>query len=395
MLLACIAALGMSMAGPARAMTPEQEKAVATGLDALYRCDYEGAEGLFARGISEHPGDPVYSLGYAAALWWRMENDLAGPDSPQEHAFYKAVGLAIDDAKRERRSGRKAEGYLYLGAARGLKARREASQHRWVAAYVDGRRSYRDERKAIELDPGLYDAYLGLGAYDYYVATLSRLVRVLTFTSGGNKAKGLSELRLAAEHGQYSRTAAKLLLVGIYWTLEKNPREAWNILQELRGGLPESPLIDSMRLIGLYHLRDAAGLKIEAAAMLAKAESGKPFYRRIDRAGALYFLGLAEQLSGGYTRALEHYEAALRDIPEGHPLRGLVELFVGESLDLLGRRDDAVAAYHRALKEPPLWGVPRYARHLISHPYAKSLDPLPPRSVDLGGTSSLEASGSL
>ena len=106
-----------------------------------------------------------------------------------------------------------------------------SSRKSWLTAYIDGRRAYRNAGKAVALDPALYDAYLGIGAFDYYVATLSGFVRALAFTGGGDKAQGLAKLRLAAERGRFSRVAAKLLLVGIYFPLEKKPREAWSILE--------------------------------------------------------------------------------------------------------------------------------------------------------------------
>ncbi len=392
LLAAALFAVLTLAAVPARAMTAEEQKAVQAGLDALYRCDYDGAEKLFDDSVRAHPGDPVYSLGYATAVWWRMENDFAPAGSPEEKRFQAAVSRAIDDAKRAGR-GDNAEGYLYLGCALGLRGRREASQHHWFAAYLDGRHSYKYERKAVKLDPQLYDAYLGIGAFDYYVATLGRFVRAFSFTSGGDKTLGLQELHQAAEHGQFASSAAKLLLVGIDWTFEKNPRDAWAILQDLTATYPDSPLVGGMRLIGLYHLRDAAGLKREAAAFLAKAKSGAPFYGPIDEAGALYFLGLGEQLSAEYDAALGSYRAALEKIPPGHPLRGLVALFIGESQDLQGQRAAAVASYQQALRERPLWGVPRYARFLLKHPFRAQEDPLPPRNVDLGGSGAPDDAG--
>ena len=374
-------------------MTPDERAAVEKGLDALYHNDYEGADKLFQEKMQAAPDNPVYSLGYATSLWWRVENEFAQPGSPLAKRFEDAVDEAIDDAKKMQKGDRKAEAYLYLGAAQGLKGRREASQHHWLSAYFAGRHSYKNERKALELDPQLYDAYLGVGAFDYYTATLGKLVRALAFTSGGDKAKGLAELRLAADRGEFSRTAAKLLMVGIDWTFEKDPKAAWATLEELSGSYKDSPLIDGMRLIGLYHLRDAGALKKEAQAVLAKCEKGVPFYSPLDKAASVYFLGVADQLARDYPRALERYDAALRQTPAGQPFRGVILLFRGETLDLLGRRDEAAAAYKEALKQPPLWGVPRYAKYLLKHPFTSDKDPLPPRSAELGGSPASEDSG--
>lgn len=373
----------LSLPVPAQAMTPTEEQVVERGLDALYRSDYNGAERAFQDSLQKEPGNPVYSLGRAAAAWWRMENDFVMPGSPEEKPFLAAVKQAIEDAKSATDAGEKAQAYLCLGAAYGLRGRWEAAQHKWLAAYLDGRRAYHNQKRALKLDPQLYDAYLGIGAFDYYVATLSSFIRAFVFTSGVGKEQGLYELKLAAQEGHFGRVAAKLLLVGVYWTSEKKPQEAWKILEELHGLYPHSPMMDSMRLIGLFHLRDGAGLKKAARAFLESAQNGAPFFRNSDRVAGRYFLGLGEQLSGRYPQALSEYTAALKELPRQHRSKSLLLLFSGEARDLMGRRDEALADYRRSLEEPPFWGVPRYAKHLLKHPFRAGDNPLPSQHADL------------
>ena len=63
--------------------------------------------------------------------------------------------------------------------------------------------------KALEINPRLVDANMGKGIFDYYVATLPSIVRVLAFIGmGGDKNVGLQELTIAATEGTYSRTAS-------------------------------------------------------------------------------------------------------------------------------------------------------------------------------------------
>ncbi len=378
-----LAAWALGAAPRARAMTPEDQALVDRGEDALYRCDYDGAQAIFRDALKARPHDAVLSLGLAVSAWWRMENDFALPGTPEEKAFFAAVKGAIADAKAARKGGAPAEGWLYLGAAYGLRGRREASLHHWISAYFDGRRAYKDARRAVRLDPELYDAYLGIGAFDYYVATLGRFIRVLSFARGGSREKGLAELDLAARKSRFSRVAAQLLIVGIDWTFEKKPENAWSILDSLHRRYPDSPLIDSMRLIGLFHLKEGESLETEARADLDKARKGADFYRPIDRAGAHYFLGVGLQMQGDAAQALDEYQAGLRWAPEGQRLRSLLWLAVGEAQDLLGRRDAAKDAYRQALREQPLWGVPRYARFRLKRPFRPGDNPLPARNEAL------------
>jgi tetratricopeptide (TPR) repeat protein len=379
---AVAAVLLLWRASPARALSVEDQKIVDAGLDALYHGDYDASDKIFEKAAAEHPGDPALSLGDAISKWWRMENDFAPPGSPEEKKFLDADAKAIDDGKRASAKGNDAEAFVCLGAAYGLHGRLEAAQKHWFKAYGDGRRSYRSEERAVKIDPSLDDAYLGLGAFDYYSATLSRFVRFFVFAKASDKSQGLAELDRATR-GRFSGVAAKFLLVGINWTFEKKPAEAWTILEELRARFPGSPLIEGMRLIGLYHLRDAAGLEREARIFLENAEKPAPFYRPLDKAVGHYFLGLGLQLSGKYDEAIKEDETALALIPAGHRTRGLPLLFIGECKDSLGKRDEAVASYRQALKEPQFWGVQRYAKFLLSHPFRPGANPLPGRNDEL------------
>lgn len=379
---AILAASVLLAAVPARALSPEDEKIVDSGLDALYHSDYDGAEKIFDDAVAARRGDPALSLGATIAAWWRMENDFAPPGSPEEKRFLETNKRAIDDAKRASDKGGDAEAFVCLGAAYGLRGRLEAAQKHWFKAYGDGKRSYKSELSATKIDPTLDDPYLGLGAFDYYSSRLSSFVRFFIFTKNGDKDKGLAELERAT-HGRFSGVAAQFLLVGIDWTFEKKPPEAWKVLEELRARYPGSPLIEGMRLIGLFHLRDAVGLEREARIFLENAEKPAPFYRPLDKAAGHYFLGLGLQLSGKYEEAIKENEAALALIPDGHRTRGLPLLFIGECQDLLGRRDEAKATYKRALKEQPFWGVQRYAKFLLSHPFKPDSNPLPGRNDEL------------
>jgi len=379
--LAVLAALLLG-AAPARALTPEDEKIVDAGLDAMYRSDYDGARKIFDEAVAAHPGDPALSLCSAIESWWVMENDFDPPGSPEAKRFLDADKRAIDDAKRAADKGGDAEAFTCLGAAYGLRGRYEATQKHWFKAYGDGKRSYKSELAATKIDPRLDDPYLGLGAFDYYSSRLSSFVRFFIFTKNGDKDKGLAELERAT-HGRFSGVAAQFLLVGIDWTFEKKPEEAWKTLESLRARYPGSPMIEGMRLIGLFHLKDGAGLEREARVFLANAEKPAPFYRPLDKAAGHYFLGLGLQMTGKYEEAIKENEAALALIPQGHRTRGLPMLFIGECQDLLGRRDEAKATYKRALKEQPFWGVPRYAKFLIGHPFRPDSNPLPARSDEL------------
>jgi tetratricopeptide (TPR) repeat protein len=66
--------------------------------------------------------------------------------------------------------------------------------------------------RCLELDPGMADAYLGLGLYNYYVDTLSAMAKILRFfmgIPGGDKREGLRQLEIASTQGQLTQLEAR------------------------------------------------------------------------------------------------------------------------------------------------------------------------------------------
>ena len=64
-----------------------------------------------------------------------------------------------------------------------------------------------------------YDAYLGLGIYNYLADVLPKFVKVLSFILGinGDKELGLKQIRLAHEKGVFTKTEALFFLGAIYF----------------------------------------------------------------------------------------------------------------------------------------------------------------------------------
>ena len=84
----------------------------------------------------------------------------------------------------------------------------------------------------MELDPTLYDAYVGLGIYDYFIDTMSGVQAVLAaHLIHGDKARGLRELQLAIDKSQHARVEAMTFLIEIYNAEEHTPAKALPLAQ--------------------------------------------------------------------------------------------------------------------------------------------------------------------
>ena len=104
---------------------------------------------------------------------------------------------------------------FYAGMAYALRARLTGLRGERRATAKAGVRAREHFLRALELDPGMTDAYTGIGLYNYYVDTLSAMAKVLRFfmgIPGGDKNEGIRQLQLAAQSGTVTRAGARFYL---------------------------------------------------------------------------------------------------------------------------------------------------------------------------------------
>lgn len=136
-------------------------------------------------------------------------------------------------------------GYLILGGIHGLKGNYELLVHDFIAAYFDGKSAVKYMRQALEVDPKFYDAYFGIGLFEYYTATLPSVIKVLSvFVSTGDAQKGFDQITIAREKGCFARQTATLTLIRIHLD-ERSPffdiEKAKGLIKEFKLEHPKYP----------------------------------------------------------------------------------------------------------------------------------------------------------
>ena len=171
---------------------------------------------------------PDHPLGYlieADVLWWniyckwseRKYNTIdawshtrpADADDDAELALADKVtrlaeaGIAKADT---------AETELYAGLGYASRARLLGLRFEKMPVARAGVEARKHLLRCLELDPGMADAYLGLGLYNYYVDTLSAMAKILRFfmgIPGGDKHEGLRQLEIASTKGELTQAEAR------------------------------------------------------------------------------------------------------------------------------------------------------------------------------------------
>lgn len=345
------------MAAPAAArktsVTPEMDKILREGIDAIYKMDFEAADAAMAKGIALDPAYPHPYLGRAANDLIRFAYGSEEADPSLIKTFQVKTADAIKISETYLKAHPKDPDVLFvLGSAHGILGRLAIVQRHWLKAFGHGRASMKSIRLAAKLDPELYDAQLGLGMFDYYVATIPKFAGWLAkIMLGGDRARGIKGVRIAAEKGDYAKTAAQLILVEI--CIEdpfdaRNPTEALRLMREVHARYPESAMLDAAFVVALYEDKQYDEAMKEARIFQARVKAGRYPAMNLSKSHAI--IGTILWATGEREAALGEFQAgaAAREGAAGTRWLAWNWIRAGQLLDALSRRAEALAAYEAA-----------------------------------------------
>jgi len=263
-------ALARSATVPVQTNEAEDRQYGLRGLDLLMDGDIDGAIETFRQIQQRDPQSPLGYLLEANALWWRIYYATANlidpdvfaatdlPSTPYDAHFEDLVNLTIRKAEARIRAKQDvARSYLYEGMAHALRARLAALRDKDLPTARAGKKMRSMLLIALRFDPSLTDAYLGVGIYNYFVDTLSAIVKILSFfigLPGGSRTEGLRQLQLVAEQGELGRSEAKFYLAKDYSrSNERQYEKSIQLFKELAHEYPHNPLWEFV--IGSLHFR--------------------------------------------------------------------------------------------------------------------------------------------
>jgi tetratricopeptide (TPR) repeat protein len=349
--------------------------ALEQGLWWLYQLQYEHARKLFEQYSTANPKDPAGYFYKTAADWWQLaqEMDQPLPDIADRlitdyQDTVHVAGVILSSSTDPKELGRAA---LYSGGAEGLKGRWQVTDGQWVKAYFSGKHGHKLLKKAIEYDPTLYDAYLGLGIYDYYTDSLPGVQKVLAaLLIHGDRVRGLQELQWAIEKGEHASVEARMFLIEIYTYHENHPEKGLEVAKELHREFPRSPAMHLAEIIDYYELKRWDEVTQHSTEFMEKSEKESPYYRNPGLYPAWYCLGVAA-LWGKHD--IEHCAAYMNKIlkhsPETSHWRTFANLRLGQVFDVQGKRDQAMDMYRTVLFRPDRWGSRDEARAYLKKPF--------------------------
>lgn len=382
--------------------TSRLEQLRAAGADALFNLDYEAARQTFKEMAHEFPDEPLGPRMVAWTIWLETLNQnrlqqgaiyssqsfgstLEDKPEPKTVAEFRDFSRRAEQLARTQlqRNPRDPETLYELGEVETLKASFAATvEGRYLAALRDASSGVDHEREVLKLDHGFHDAELTIGLYDYVLGNLPLSARLVASFMGerGSKKRGVATLERVAKDGIWERDYGKLLLIALYKN-QNRVAESLMLSRELQQKYPRNYLFkletaDSLSSQAAEERRAnrsaaADALQKEAVSIFTALFSEHGTGRIPEQAlGFVHFryaellstLGQSENAAREFLATTIAHEAAGELVTRAH-------LRAGQSFDLAGKRDEALAEYRIVLTRPPTRDLQEQARRSIKEPY--------------------------
>ena len=249
---------------PAAHAAMDYPPALDQGYNDLYNLDFPHAHTTFQQYSSSHPDDPMPVASDAAAYLFAEFDRLHIIDVElfaDQDRFDHRARLTPDPAVRRAFDDRLANARRLADAA--LARNPNDANALYVKTCIIGMQSNyalliekRDltaldlskqatalSRKALAVDPTLYDAYLASGIENYMLSLKPAAVRFFLGITGSatNKKEGIRLLRVTAQKGHYLAPFARMMLA-VAALRDNQPQEAKNTLIALSKEFPRNSL---------------------------------------------------------------------------------------------------------------------------------------------------------
>jgi tetratricopeptide (TPR) repeat protein len=246
---------------------------------------------------------------------------------------------------------------------------------RYVRAALAARGAYKRYEDVITTDSTFYEAYAGMGLFHVMIgglpSTYQRLLSILGYR--GSVPQGLDELQTAIRHSQYARRKAQTLYALTDLLLNNAKGGAVDILGTLAEQHPDSPLFRYLYGYALLVTRqsEAAETQLRIARQLGtSAEHFFVDYAEFYLAQSLFHQNRFDEAIPFYRHYIERHQ--------GIALKAVAHLELGLSLEMAGKREQALTFYRGAQTDRE-FDSDLYARRLAEERLSAPMGPLEQR----------------
>ncbi len=255
------------------------------GFRNLYELNFQDAREQFLAYQKARPQDPMGVVAEAASHLYEqfnakgvftsaffLDNDkfLNGVDGTPAENENKPFLRANDRARQMARNQLKSnptdkQALLVLTMADGMESNYDALiVKKQLAALSLMKQAEAEATKLLAVDPNAQDAYLALGTSNYVIGCLSGFKRAFLWFGGvhGDRQRGIDQMQRAADHGQYLKPFAKIMLA-LACEREHQTDRARELLRQLTQEFPSNPIF--LHELALLDHHSAVQCKVTAS----------------------------------------------------------------------------------------------------------------------------------
>ena len=220
----------------------ELKTLVTEGLEQAYNFNFEQAEKIFNQAIDDYP---EYPHGYHYISQINLWAYLGSKDEDEFKSFLTHSELAKIKGERlfEKNEDDPYLSYL-LGSIYTLRATANSFKGSSLDAFWAAKSAVGYFETTLEIDQKFYDAYLGIGLFNYALSYVPGIFKWAVNLSGltYDKEKGLEYIKLAYQKGHLDQTEAAFHLSKIYTDYVAEYDSASILLENLISDYPENSL---------------------------------------------------------------------------------------------------------------------------------------------------------
>ena len=317
-------------------------------LDLIYNMEFDEALRAAQNLIDLAPAHPAGYFYRAATYWqWRLMAHDPHQRTMLLTQFQEATQRARELAE-QLPAAQAAEAAFYLGAVYGMQARMHFVEKQYIRALLAAKQGSTYLQQCVARAPDWYDAYAGLGTYQYVLSRVPDFWRSIVqqlIGIAGDRDKGLQALEQARTAGRLSVPEAGSLLAKIYVLPgEQQYDKAYVLLENLVQHYPNNSDYRYRLALVCAHLGLWERARQVSQSLIADIAQGKPYHTQ-EWLPLLHYRLAETYVFQGEPQAAVVLLRALRTQDLSPALRAWVELRLGNVHDLLGERQAAQAWY--------------------------------------------------
>lgn len=293
----------------AKAQTePRFHEPLSRGIDLVFQDRFQQALAIFDSLENEFPNHPAPHF-FKSATYQNLMKSYRTRTYQKE--LEKNVNLAIEKAQNLMQTENDSWLNFYVGACLGYRAFFKIRQKKWISGFIDASNGIENLEIALEKQPDLYDAYFGLGSYNYWRTARSKFIQIFAFWLSDKREIGIEQVKIATKFGAYSKNESTLALTRILWDFGKE-EEALELIEYYIANLP-NPTLDALykRARLFAHFENWVKVETEFENILARLQNYE-FQSYNFQVECKYLIAKAAYEQGKEQKALQNCEEGLK-----------------------------------------------------------------------------------